>query len=242
MSLLADLTTDESIKESKDSVGGGYAPKPSSVYDAVIKVAYITVAQSGAKAVNLIADIDGTEYRETIYITNKEGKNFYISKDDGTTKNYLPGFTTVNDIALLTTGHELAKAQTENKVIKIWSKDQNKEVPTEVPCITGLHGKSIKLGILEEITFKQVKQGNDYVDTAETRSSNVINKVFHAATGKTVNEFKAKAETAEFIGKWKDKWDGKPNDKTVGKAPQTTATPRSAAAPSTTKAASSLFA
>ena len=74
MSLLAGLTTDESIKESKDSVGGGFTAKPSGIYDATVKVAYITVAASGAKAVNLIADISGSEYRETIYITNKKDK------------------------------------------------------------------------------------------------------------------------------------------------------------------------
>lgn len=241
MSLLAGLTTDESIKESKDSVGGGFTAKPSGIYDAVVKVAYITVAASGAKAVNLIADINGSEYRETIYITNKKGQNFYLSEDG--TKNYLPGFTTVNDLALLTTGQPLANAATENKVIKIWNKDQAKEVPTEVPCITALHGKPIRLGILEEITFKQVKDGNgNYVDTAETRTSNVINKVFHASTGKTVNEYKAKTETAEFIGKWKDKWDGKPNDKTAGKTPKGSASAPRTANATAPKAASSLFA
>lgn len=241
MSLLAGLTTDDSIKESKDTVGGGYSAKPSAVYDAVIKAAYITVATSGAKAVNLIADIDGGEYRETIYITNKKGQNFYLS-DDGT-KNYLPGFTTVNDLALLTTGQPLANANTEKKVLKIWNKDQNKEVPTEVDCITALHGKPVKLGILEEITFKQAKDGNgNYVDTTETRTSNVINKVFHASTGKTVNEYKAKTEAAEFIDKWKAKWDGKPNDKTAGKTPKGSASAPRTANATAPKAASSLFA
>ena len=241
MSLLAGLTTDESIKESKDSVGGGFTAKPSGIYDAVVKVAYITVAASGAKAVNLIADINGTEYRETIYITNKKGQNFYVSEDG--TKNYLPGFTTVNDLALLTTGQPLANATTENKVIKIWNKDQAKEVPTEVPCITALHGKPIKLGILEEITFKQVKDANNnYVDTPETRTSNIISKVFHASTGKTVNEYKAKAETAEFIDKWKAKWDGQPNDKTAGKTPKGSASAQRTANATAPKAASSLFA
>jgi hypothetical protein len=157
----------------------------------------------------------------------------------------LPGFTTVNDLALLTTGQPLANAETENKVIKLWNKEQEKEVPTEVPCITALHGKPVKLGILEEITFKQVKDANgNYQDTSETRTSNVINKVFHASTGKTVNEYKAKVETAEFINKWKEKWDGKPNDKTAGKTPKGVTTGRtSAAAPTSTgKPTSSLFA
>ena len=86
MSLLAGLTTDESIKDSKDSVGGGFTARPSGIYDALVKVAYITVATSGAKALNIIADINGAEYRETIYITNKQGKNFYVS-DDGTAES-----------------------------------------------------------------------------------------------------------------------------------------------------------
>lgn len=242
MGVLANLTTDESIKASKDTVGGGYAPKPSGVYDGVIKVAYLSKSTGGATAVNLIVGIGDSEYRETVYITNKEGKNFYIDKNDGT-KHYLPGFSTINDIALLTAQRELSQLDTERKVVKLWNAEQAKEVPTEVECITAMHGKPIKLGILEEITFKQVKQGNEYVPTSEVRSSNVINKVFHPTNSKTVNECRAKAETAEFIDKWKAKWDGKPNDKTVGKTPQAATTGRtSTAAPSATKAAAaSLF-
>ena len=240
MGVLANLTTDESIKASKDTVGGGYAPKPSGVYDGVIKVAYLSKSTGGATAVNLIVGIGDSEYRETVYITNKEGKNFYIDKNDGA-KNYLPGFNTINDIALLTAQRELSQLDTERKVVKLWNADQAKEVPTEVECITAMHGKPIKLGILEEITFKNVKQGNEYVPSNELRTANVISKVFHPTNSKTVNECRAKAETAEFIDKWKAKWDGKPNDKTAGKAPQATTTPRSAATPSTTKAAASLF-
>ena len=240
MGVLANLTTDDSIKGGKDTVGGGYAPKPSGVYDGVIKVAYLSKSTGGATAVNLIVGMGDSEYRETVYITNKEGKNFYIDKNDGA-KNYLPGFNTINDIALLTAQRELSQLDTERKVVKLWNTEQAKEVPTEVECITAMHGKPIKLGILEEITFKNVKQGNEYVPSNELRTSNVISKVFHPTNSKTVNECRAKAETAEFIDKWKAKWDGKPNDKTTGKAPQATATPRSAAAPSTTKAAASLF-
>ena len=65
MGALANLTTDESIKGSKDVVGGGYAPKPSGVYDATIKAAYLTKSTGGATAVNLIAVIGDSEYRET---------------------------------------------------------------------------------------------------------------------------------------------------------------------------------
>lgn len=242
MGVLANLTTDESIKASKDTVGGGYAPKPSGVYDATIKAAYLTKSTGGATAVNLIAVIGDSEYRETVYITNKQGQNFYLDKNGGS-KNYLPGFNTINDIALLTAQRELSQLDTERKVLNLWNSEQSKEVPTEVECITAMHGKPLKLGILEEITFKQAKNGNGvYVDTAETRSTNVISKVFHPANSKTVNECRAKAETADFINKWKAKWDGKPNDKTAGKAPQAATTGRtSAATPSTTKTAASLF-
>lgn len=240
MGVLANLTTDDSIKGGKDTVGGGYAPKPSGVYDGVIKVAYLSKSTGGATAVNLIVAIGDSEYRETVYITNKQGQNFYLDKNDGA-KNYLPGFNTINDIALLTAQRELSQLDTERKVVKLWNAEQAKEVPTEVECITAMHGKPIKLGILEEITFKNVKQGNEYVPSNELRTSNVISKVFHPTNSKTVNECRAKAETADFINKWKAKWDGKPNDKTAGKAPQAATTPRSAAAPSTTKAAASLF-
>ncbi|MFR7882301.1 MAG: hypothetical protein ACLU5J_13140 [Christensenellales bacterium] len=37
-------------------------------------------------------------YTETIYITNKEGKNYFLNKQDPTKKVPLPGFTLIDDL------------------------------------------------------------------------------------------------------------------------------------------------
>lgn len=240
--LLSGLTYDSSIKEAQDTVGSSFAIRTSDIYPAKIKLAYLEKSRGGALGLNLVADINGSEYRETIYITNKEGKQFYVGQDG--VKNYLPGFLNADALALLTTGQPLASITTERKVVKIYNYDQKKEVPTEVDCLTALHDKEVLLGIIQEKSFKSVKQPNGgYVETSETRESNVIDKVFHATTGKTVNEYRAKLEKAEFKTKWLEKWKDKVKDRTAGKAPvgsgNTSPAVASMSAPQTT---SSLFA
>lgn len=220
MGIFKKLTTDN-LEETEDKLGGSFDAVPSDAYLAVIKNAYAGETQAGATNVTLIADLNGTEYRETIYITNREGNNYYLSKDDKKTKIPLPGFTTINDICLLTTGEELSDQETENKMVKVYNFDEKKELPTEVPVITSLLGKEVKLGILREVSNKQ-KRGDDgeyhdvYDDNGKPvlRTTNTINKVFHAETGRTVNEYRHEVEEPEFLKAWTERNQGKDRDRT----------------------------
>lgn len=218
MGLFKNLTTD-GLEEQEDKLGGGFEAVASDAYDAIIKNAYAGESQGGAKNVTVIADLNGTEFRETIYITNRNGENFYLSKDDKKNKIPLPGFTTIDDICLLTTGEPLSEQEAEPKMVKVYNPEEKKELPTEVPVLTALLGKPVKLGILREIEFKQ-KKGDDgnYHDTDETRTSNTINKVFHHETGRTVNEYRHEVEDPEFLTAWIEKNKGKDRDKTKGKS------------------------
>lgn len=109
-----------------------------------------------------------------------------------------------------------------------------KEVPTEVPMLTAMIGKTVKLGILKEKVFKQTKDNSgNYVDTDETREQNSINKVFSAKDNRTVNEVRAEIDSAQFMNDWLEKWEGQVSDKTANKKP-------TASAPA--KKTSSLFA
>ncbi|ELA08278.1 hypothetical protein MOMA_06941 [Moraxella macacae 0408225] len=207
MSIFANLKEHDDIKDTTDTLGGGYQPLASGVYDAIINYAYLKTAKSGAKAISFEFDVDGKTVNEDIYVTNRNGENFYTKDGE---KHYLIGFTHVNDIALFTAQKPLSELDTEKKVIKLYNFDQRKEVDTQVDMLMDIVKKPIKLGIIKEIRPKQVKQGDEYVDdpNGATVERNNVSKVFSPKDGRTVNEVKAKADTAEFIKKWEEKWTG----------------------------------
>lgn len=220
MSLLSGVKTDSAIQTEKDTLGGGRTLVESGVHAARIKLAYLSKATSGALALNIVADIAGSEYKEALYITNKNGENFYVTKDNAKEKRFLAGFLHADAIALLTTGKSILELPTENKIVKLYNFQAKAELPTEVEVLVGLIGKEVQLGILKTQEFKRAKQDDGtYVETTETQETNSIEKVFHATHGKTVAECRAQAESATFIEEWKNTWAGKLRDKTKGKSP-----------------------
>ncbi len=80
MSLFSKLKTDN-LENAEDRVGGGFKVLPTNIYNSKIKLAYAGTSASGAMNITFICDIDGREYKETIYITNKAGENFYKKND-----------------------------------------------------------------------------------------------------------------------------------------------------------------
>lgn len=208
MSLFDKLTSD-GLEEQQDRLGG-YAPLQTDIYIAKIKAAYATTAQSGAVGVNLILDINGQEYRETIYVTNKEGKNYFVTPQK--TRAGLPGFNTINNICLICTGAPLSEQETEDKVLMIYDYDQGKEVPQNVPVITELSGKEVAVAIVDELVNKKEKKGSEYVPVAETREVNRIAHVFHPEEHKTVKEAMDGKE-ATFWDKWLERNKGKQIDR-----------------------------
>ena len=121
MSLFGNLKSD-GLEQTQDRLGGGYQPKETDIYTGKIKALYAGKSAGGAQSVSLILSLaDGSEYRETFWITNKKGENFFLNKDDKTKKVPLPGFTIVDDLCLVTTGKPLAEQDTEEKTIKLLS-------------------------------------------------------------------------------------------------------------------------
>lgn len=234
--LFGNLAT-EGVEKPEDRLGGGYEPLPSGVYDATIKLVYAGKAQnSDAQNVTIHADIDGREYRETIYVTNRNGENFYKDKESGKAIQ-LPGFVTVNDIALFTTDTPITELDVETKKIKVYNFEEQKELPTDVPVFTDMIGKTVKLAILRVIDDKR-KRGDDgqYHATGETRTSNQIDKVFHPETGRTVNEYLNEIDPAEFLPAWEGRNAGKDRDRsTKGKTSNGTSGTGSPAAQSQKK-------
>lgn len=213
MSLLKSLTTDNSIEDEKDILGGG-GVVDSGAYPAVIKLAYASTADSGAIGITLHFELEGgRKFQTTEWVQSgnaKGNKNFY--ERDGK-KFYLPGFLVVNSICLLTLGKELGELDTEEKVANIYDFDAKKELPTKVQAIPELHGQEVVLGLLKEIVDKTKKEGNEYVPTGETREQNVINKVFRASDGFTTTEIRANADEPVFYTKWVEKNTGQVVDR-----------------------------
>lgn len=212
MSLFKNLTN-TGLEEATDVLGGS-SLFPSDIYTGTIKVAYAGASKSGAQNITLLVNINGKEYRETIYITNKQGQNFYISKNDETKKNPLPGFSLVDNICLITTNKSLSEQDSEEKVVNIYDFDAKKELPTRVPVLTDLTGKTISLAILQEIVNKNVKDDSgNYVPINETRNQNVIEKAFDTESHLTVSEAKGN-RVSVFWDAWLEKNKDKIKDKT----------------------------
>lgn len=243
MSLLANLATDESIANEKDSIGGG-GVLDSGLYPATVSLAYVTKSSGGATGLVLKAKTDqGRDINQTLWMTSgtaKGAKNFY--EKDGV-KNYLPGFIAANALALLTVGKEIGQLDTETKVVNVYSFDAKAEVPTKVEMVMDLVGKDIIIGVIKQTVDKNVKDGNGvYVPSGETREENEIDKFFRASDKMTTAEIRAAANDPVFYDTWAGKWTGQVRNKAKG-ASGTAGAPKGAAAGAgTKKPTTSLFA
>lgn len=215
MSLFAGLKT-EDVKGNEDVVGG-YASYPSDIYEATVKVAYAgKAAKSDAQNITVILDLNGKEYNETIYFTNKQKEIFYKDKQSGEKKE-LPGFSTINELCLLTTDKELFEQATEDKIVEIYDFDAKKKLPKSVPVLVDMIGAKVNLALLESIEDKNVQQPDGtYAPGGETRKQNSIKKFLYHADNRTVNEIKAQLDTATFAKEWADKNKGKTPDNSKG--------------------------
>lgn len=220
MSLLANLTSDESIEESGDSVGGGnYGPLESGIYACNIKLAYLSESTGGAACLNLHLETDaGLEVRQAIYLSSgrKKGqKNTYETKDGK--RKYLPGYELGMHLGLLTCGLEPSDWDVEEKVVSLWNSEAKKEVPTAVDVVMSLTGQAIKAGLLKVIEDKNVQdESGNYVPSGETREINDVDKFFRASDNMTVTEIKAEELTeGAFLPVWEEKWAGKTRDKST---------------------------
>lgn len=244
--MFKDLTT-EGLEKNEDRLGG--APSfPTDIYTGKIKQFYGITAKSGAKGIELIVDMDGKEYRETVYVTSgkeKGGTNYYT--DPQGNKRQLPGFAVANDICLCVLGKELKDVDFEDREVKVYNFETKREERKAVPTAVDLIGETISLAIIETKENKQKKgDDNKYYDVpGETRTTNHIDKVFNTESRKTVTEALNEKE-AEFWDKWLEKNQGVQRDKTsnaAGSAGNAGGPPRKApgGSPEPAKAGNALF-
>ena len=169
------------------------------IYGATIKMIFAGQAKSGARYVTLQLKLaNGKDYNETIYLSNKEGKNTFV-KDDK--EFYLPGFLLVNNLAIMTTGKGLfdIAADVETRTVKLYDYDAKKEVPTDVQAIVPMLGKQVLVAIQEE-EFEKTKLNEatkKYEPTGEVGVKNVIVKAYDVETKRTAVEMRDDKEATQ---------------------------------------------
>lgn len=199
------------VEKTEDYVGGFSSLLDSDIYVMKIKTAYATTSKGGAMGVTFVGDINGNEYSETLYITNKNKEPYYI--DAQHKKRFIPGYNVVNNICLVAAGKGITDLETEDKVLNVYSFEEKKRVPTSVPVLVDLSGKEVALGIVKELSNKAVADGKGgYVPTSETRESNITVAVFYPDNHKSVNE-QVEGKEATFWDKWLEKNQGKTVDR-----------------------------
>jgi hypothetical protein len=213
--MFGNLSTD-GLEEAGDRLGGGLLE--TRTYDGTVRLAYAGKSQSSAaQSVTAHIDIMGIEFRETYWVTNRDGTNSYADKRDATKKHPLPGYTMVDDLCLLTTGLPLSEQPAEEKVVKLWDYESKKEIPQNVQVLVDLIGKPITVAILKQTVDKQAKDSaGNYVATGETRDENIADKFFHTDSRRTVTEVREGMEEAVFYGKWVEKNAGKTRNRSKG--------------------------
>lgn len=202
---------------SSDNLGGRVLD--SDIYVMKIKDAYLTKSNGGATGAVLIFDNDGSEFRQTLWITNKEGIPYF--EKDGK-KRPLPGWALLNDLTLLVTDTPLENAldDTKEQAKMVYNVETQKEEPQNLPTLVNLIGKETMLGVLKVTEYKR-EQGGDgkWYDSSETRTINTIDKFFDPQTQATLNEIETyEGPEDEFQprthNKWLSKWQGKEKDTT----------------------------
>lgn len=218
MSQLSNLATPDDVQVNEKDSLGGFNPLKSDLYKMKIDLAFIKPSASGALGMNMhYSNEAGEQLREVLWVVSGDAKgnrNYYDGKDG--VKRLLPGLQVANAISQLTLQRDVSELDTEEKVISLYDSTVQSEVPTKVQMITDLLDKEILLGIKHNIVDKNVKNSaGQYVPSGETREENVVAHVFSAETGMTIGEVHDGKTEAEFVHKWKEKWEGVTTDKST---------------------------
>lgn len=209
-----------------DRLGGsGFAAKETDIYFGDIKIAYAGQSDGGANFLQVIIEnlVNATtgasagEYREQLFFTSGNDKGNSPTYEKNGKQFFLPGYTIANDILLFAAGTELPDTAFEEKVVNVYDREQQKEIPKSVMVPVEAVGKKIALAIKKSVEPKQEKVNGVYVDTTEPQEKNSIDKIFHPEYKLTVLEASnLKSEPTEadavFWGVWLETNQGKIDD------------------------------
>lgn len=199
-----------------DQLGGGGYILETNVYDFEITKAYGDYSANGALGLFLeFTSVNGGQnYRETLYVTNRNGEATFEDKRSGK-QVPLPSIAIADAICQCAAGVSLNQLDMQPKVIDVYDSDAGKELPTEKQVAMDLLGKPITLAIQKSTVNKTVKNEatGKWEPINEAREENQIRHVFHTESGMTYAEAKEGKEEPEFQAKWKEKYEGVTNDR-----------------------------
>ena len=201
----------------KDSLEDTKFTLNSGVYDFIVKSMYPVKNKGGSTSMQLVLETpDKKLFNPLIYFMDKDGSTTTIGKygDDKGKKIHTFGFTQLDIICRMAIGKslvEVSKSEIEKTVIKQFTKDEKIKVMMYMDMV--LPPAKIKLGILETRVNKQAQDAQGkYVNINEERIENTIKVVF-SQEGFTQEELAKKVTTPIFIEAWKEKFEGKLQDK-----------------------------
>jgi len=219
----------DDIKLKETSLGGGSYLWDSGVYKTIVDMAYFDQSKGGAHSLNVtLLGEDGKKLKQTVWFTNRKEEVHFINQKGE--KDYLPGYTLANNLALIITGEDLNEAfeSSEKKMVNVYDFNEKKEKPTEKSVATSLLGKQVKVAVLKQTVNKRVNDGTgNYVDSAETRDENQIKEFYFPDSDLTVVEKAKDAKEALMMPKWAERNTGK----TLNRVKDVTATTSAAAKP-----------
>jgi len=219
----------DDIKLKETSLGGGSYLWDSGVYKAIIDMAYFDQSKGGAHSLNVtLLGEDGKKLKQTIWFTNRKEEVHFVNQKGE--KDYLPGYTLVNNLALIITGEDINEAfdKSEKKMVNVYDFNEKKEKPTEKSVATSLLGKQIKAAVLKQTVNKRVNDGSGtYVDSAETRDENQLKEFYFPDSDLTVVEKAKDATEALMMPKWAERNTGK----TLNRVKEVTGSTSAAAKP-----------
>lgn len=219
----------DDIKLKETSLGGGSYLWDSGVYKTIVDMAYFDQSKGGAHSLNVtLLSEDGKKLKQTIWFTNRKEEVHFVNQKGE--KDYLPGYTLVNNLALIITGEDINEAfdKSEKKMVNVYDFNEKKEKPTEKSVATSLLGKQIKAAVLKQTVNKRVNDGSGtYVDSAETRDENQLKEFYFPDSDLTVVEKAKDATEALMMPKWAERNTGK----TLNRVKEVTGSTSAAAKP-----------
>jgi hypothetical protein len=219
----------DDIKLKETSLGGGSYLWDSGVYKTIVDMAYFDQSKGGAHSLNVtLLSEDGKKLKQTVWFTNRKEEVHFINQKGE--KDYLPGYTLANNLALIITGEDLNETfeSSEKKMVNVYDFNEKKEKPTEKSVATSLLGKQVKVAVLKQTVNKRVNDGTgNYVDSAETRDENQIKEFYFPDSDLTVVEKAKDAKEAVMMPKWAERNTGK----TLNRVKDVTSTTSAAAKP-----------
>jgi hypothetical protein len=230
-------------KQNTDVIRGEKKRLTTDVYEAKVTKAYIYTTKSGANFIKAEFKTDSDQiisFSECFQSGDAKGNAIYYTDKNGNDIE-LPGYSKFNELLVSILEEELViegdngayigdifdlyeDGGIEEKKILIYDYVKGKEVPTEVPVVTAILNKPVKLGVFSVFLDKPAKENGKYVYLPDGSikpsggyyMTSQINKFFNSFTDKTSNEFMEGKEPT-FMEQWLSAYKDKVFDYTANK-------------------------